>query len=125
MNNDGKNLSNVKAISTDYNSTNNDIKLQSQMGNDSKRINKKNVKFNRSVEIFPVQCYKDFNKMNTISDLEIYYNLTDYKLNEQNIIDINNIKNSVNNNNFINNNNNNSNPPPNKQMKSECCCTIF
>ena len=97
--------------------------------NQNTKANDKKVSFNNKVVEVNVESYKDYNKLNSYGEEEIYENLQmkDQFYNKIEKKSTGNSDNSSNyNNNYSYNNNNNNNVVQAQPKKeNECCCQIF
>ena len=96
--------------------------------NQNTKANDKKVSFNNKVVEINVESYKDYNKLNSYGEEEIYENLElkdeiINKLEKKTLLD-NREKNYNKNNNNYNNNNNNA-VQSRLKKENECCCQIF
>jgi len=110
---------NIKAIN--YNN-NNPIINNNMLINQNNKANDKKVSFNNNVVEINVESYKDYNKLMSYNEEDIYENLQ-RKDSLSNFIEKKNLDNKNNNYNYNNYNNNLVQTRPRKE--NECCCLIF
>ncbi len=110
---------NIKAIN--YNN-NNPIINNNMLINQNNKANDKKVSFNNNVVEINVESYKDYNKLMSYNEEDIYENLQ-RKDSLSNFIEKKNLDNKNNNYNYNNYNNNLVQIRPRKE--NECCCLIF
>ena len=106
-----RNDNSISSIQTD-NTRNKEI-VNKNTNNINKKKSKKMVRFNNNVVVINVESYKDYNKLYSYDDEDIYNNYL-MKNEYQNYYE-----------NVVNNNNINKKYETPKKKENECCCNIF
>ena len=99
---------------------------KNKRNNQSTKSNNKKVSFNNKVVEINVESYKDYNKLNSYGEEEIYENLElkdeiINKLEKKTLLDNREKNYNKNNNNY----NNNNAVQSRLKKENECCCQIF